>query len=900
MGKRMMFRFVLLNCIGLIALFLTNPVDAAQRQCVLVEGFTNAGCGPCATYNPGIRNVMTAMTRDTCIKISYHVSWPGTDPFYNWNVSEANSRVSFYSVSAVPDLFVDYILQPEPSSPATLRSNIRTRYAAPSPCTIAVSASEAASNTFHFIATVTAEQDMSTANYRLYVMLINDLITYASPPGTNGETQFPEPFRDAYPNANPGQAFSIGAGQTFSMDGYLNRDAGWDLSNCTVIAFVQSPSTREILQAEWAHVIQNTGTVALTTPNGGETWYAGESRNISWTSNNLTDNIRIEVMRSFPGGVWQTIVSSTPNTGSYTWTLDSPGATAARVRISGALQTITADTSDANFNIGGVQVTAPNGSESWIAGDVNNITWNALNMSESVRIELNRSYPGGAWEVIAASAPNTGSYAWTITTPVSASARVRVLGTTHTAAADTSNANFSITARSITVSSPNGGETFTAGIANSITWTSQLVTGNVNIEVNRNYPAGSWEPVVSNIANGGNFGWYPSSPASNSARIRITSVNYPIAADVSDGNFTIFVPNLPPVLYHEPLHDITPGSGVVTAIATDPSLLMSIASVKMFYRHRGSSLFDSLSLAPTGNPDEFSASLASFSVGNYDYYLRTTDDAGATVSVPADAPLTTYKFSDYPMCGAALGYDDGSAESYNWVQSGSGGTGFLWAVKFGPLSTPFALCGAQFSISRILPDAVHSPVYVAVYLADGANGMPGTLVYSRTAGSIGNEIGGLPAGQNWAQVSFKDSTGAAPVLTTSEFYIAVGNYQQDKYEAFGRDSNSPNAHRSYYYDVCTLRWYSEDDTTSSTNAHPGNRMIRAITTDFALTASRNGNDIVLRWADLGAPLYNVYTSTSASGPYNTLEGTSTTNSYTIVGGVNGPTMRFYRVSAITN
>lgn len=895
----MAFRYLFLSSVVLIALFLTIPADAAQRQCVLVEGFTNAGCVPCATYNPGIRAVLTAMTRDTCIKISYHVWWPGTDPFYNWNTAEANARVGYYGVNAVPDIFVDYVLQPDPSATTTLRSNIRARYLTPSPCTISISAVPAATNTFHFMASVTAEQDMSGANYRLYVMLVNDLITYGSPPGTNGETQFPEPFRDAYPNANPGQPFAIGAGQVYSMDGYLNRDASWDLSNCTVIAFVQNSTNREILQAVWAHVIPNAGTISLTAPDGGEMWYAGDPHNVTWTSANLTDNIKIEVMRSFPGGSWQTVASSTPNTGSYAWTVDSPGATAARVRVSGAVQTVVADTSNGNFNIGGVLVNAPNGSETWIAGDVNNITWNALNMTENLRIEINRTYPGGAWETIAAGVPNNGTYAWTVTTPVSTTARVRVRGTVHTLAGDTTNANFTVTARTITVTVPNGGETFTAGQVNNITWMTQYINGNVNLEVNRNYPGGTWEVIASNVVNGGLYGWYLTSPASGNARVRITSVSYPSATDISNGNFTIFVPNLPPLMWHDALGDFAPGTGTVTAIARDPSYLASVASVKMFYRLRGQIMYDSLALASTGNPDEYSASLASLGQGTYEYYMRTADDVGATAFVPSGAPATTYRFSVYPSCGQVLAYDDGSAESYNWVE-GRDGMGFQWAVKFGPLDVPFALCGAQFAASRSLPDSAHSPVYVAVYAADGVGGLPGTLIYSKIAGSVGNIVGGLPAGTNWAQVSFKDSLGLAPMLNIPEFYVAVGNYQQYKYEAIGRDTSSPNNHHSYFYDFCTARWYSEDDTTSSTNAHPGNRLIRAMTTNYALTAIRNGNDIVLRWADLGAPLYRIYSAASASGPYSTLEGTSTTNSYTIVNGANLGTIRFYQVYSAIN
>ncbi|MBU1984234.1 hypothetical protein KJ815_07480, partial [bacterium] len=125
----------------LVVLASAPSAVSAPRQVVLVEHFTNVGCDPCATYNPGIHSVLSLMTRDTVIKISYHPWWPSSsDPFYVWNVSENTARTNYYGVSSVPDIFVDYTLQPSPASPTTLRSNIRTRYATPSPCTIAVSA----------------------------------------------------------------------------------------------------------------------------------------------------------------------------------------------------------------------------------------------------------------------------------------------------------------------------------------------------------------------------------------------------------------------------------------------------------------------------------------------------------------------------------------------------------------------------------------------------------------------------------------------------------------------------------------------------------------------------------------------------------------------------------------
>jgi len=877
-------------------LMQATVASAAQRQCVLVEGFTNASCPWCAVYNPGVRSVMTAMTRDTCVKVSYHVWWPGSnDPMYLWNTSEITARTNYYGVGGVPDLFVDYVQPVDISSTESIRGAVRARYATPSPCTMAVSAVPSGSTAFHFAASVRAEQDMSGANYRLYVVLTNDLITYGSPPGNNGETEFPDVFRDFYPNGNPGQSFSIAAGETYDLDGLLSRDASWDLANCTVVAFVQNSTTKEILQATWARVIANPGTITLTSPNGSELWYAGEQHNLTWTSTNLTENVRIQIQRNFPANAWQTIVVTAPNTGSYAWTVNEPGATAARVKISGVVQTVTADTSNANFNIGGVTVTSPNGGDLLLVGDAANITWTSPNMTENVRIEVNRTYPGTTWETLAASAPNTGSYSWTVTSPATTTARIRISGVTHTAVKDSSDASFTIAARTATVTAPNGGEVWTVPNVNTISWSWQYVTGMFNIELNRNYPSGPWEMLASGVTPSGTYSWQVTSPASTHARIRITSMSYPIATDVSDGDFTIVVPNLAPILKHDALCDFAPGTGQVVAIARDPSLVLSVASVKMFYRIHGQVQFDSLTLNPTGHTDEYAASLAFLNRGSYDYYLRVLDDGGLSAAVPANAPGTLYRFAVYPLCGPGISYDDGSAEYYNWVVADNG-IGFQWAVKFGPMTTPYVLCGAQFASSRMLPDTLHTPVYVAVYAANGPGGMPGTLLCSKIAGSVGNVIGGLPQGTNWAQVSFDDSLGIPLKLDYQEFYVAVGNLKAGEYESIGRDTDGPRNHHSYFFDACMNNWYSEDDTTNSTNAHPGNLLIRALTSPFSLTLVRDNDDLVLHWADLGAVSYHVYSSASEQGPFDTLEGTTATNSFRITNGANNSTARrFYQV-----
>jgi len=92
-----------------------------------------------------------------------------------------------------------------------------------------------------------------------------------------------------------------------------------------------------------------TPTLTVTAPNGGESWAAGSSQNITWTTTGTIANVKIEL--SIDGGTnYTTIVASTANTGSYSWTVPSSASAACRIRVSDAAGG-TSDASNGSFTI---------------------------------------------------------------------------------------------------------------------------------------------------------------------------------------------------------------------------------------------------------------------------------------------------------------------------------------------------------------------------------------------------------------------------------------------------------------------------------------------------------------------------------------------------------------------
>lgn len=101
-------------------------------------------------------------------------------------------------------------------------------------------------------------------------------------------------------------------------------------------------------------------------------------------------------------------------------------------------------------NVQTVTLLSPNGGESWPYNSVRNITWNA-NSIGNVKLEY-RTAPAAPWQVIAPSVlASLGTYAWTIPNTPTSQARVRISDVSDGNPVDSSNADFSITAASITI-----------------------------------------------------------------------------------------------------------------------------------------------------------------------------------------------------------------------------------------------------------------------------------------------------------------------------------------------------------------------------------------------------------------------------------------------------------------
>lgn len=222
-------------------------VNAQPTRNVLFEEGTNASCGPCASSNP----ILIAWLQNhqaQAISIMYHASWPGVDPMYQANPTQNTERIQYNNISAVPTCNVDGIIYDIwPFSAAAFDNAYNSRLAVTPPLSINVVDERIPGDSIKSTITLVISTNLTSGNFKLRVMAVEKLITYSTPPGSNGETVFHTVFRRAYPNTT-GIDCPTTVG-TYNYTYTYKREAAWQDTSITTVVFVQNDVNKEVLNA---------------------------------------------------------------------------------------------------------------------------------------------------------------------------------------------------------------------------------------------------------------------------------------------------------------------------------------------------------------------------------------------------------------------------------------------------------------------------------------------------------------------------------------------------------------------------------------------------------------------------------------------------------------------------
>ncbi len=222
-------------------------ISGQVPRTVLMEYATNASCGPCAYSNPDSYKYLSG-NYGQMVSIWYHSWWPGSDdPMYLANIDENTNRINYYNIQGVPRFVVDGVLQGYADDQAALVTHSETRMQIESPLEMIVNCN-VANDTVYADVLVNVLGEIDDLNLKLRIAIIEQMKIYDTPPGSNGEIDFPHVFRKFMEGIQGFDLGTLNVGDSVSVSLTQEVDPQWNIDEIAIVAFVQAPS-KEIIQA---------------------------------------------------------------------------------------------------------------------------------------------------------------------------------------------------------------------------------------------------------------------------------------------------------------------------------------------------------------------------------------------------------------------------------------------------------------------------------------------------------------------------------------------------------------------------------------------------------------------------------------------------------------------------
>jgi len=320
---------------------------SAQQRLVILEHFTQASCGPCASQNPALKAVLD-QNLDKIVAIKYQTSWPGTDPMNTANPTDVATRVSYYTVSGVPNSVMDGNFYKGAPSGVT-QTRINQRQAVPASFKTSVNYQlmddPTSNNDSVFVYVKLKALSNVPAGYRLQTAVIEREIEFATPPGTNGEKKFESVMKKMLPNASGTTlpAFVAGDSAQFFFKWLITKTNGssvfYNAAQVAAVAFVQNNATKEILNGAydaprpWLTLSKAVGTKGMKIKSADDVSYPVEM--VSKTD--LDQTIKIKATVTGLPANWAYSMTDGINTFSDTGSISLPanGSKTLTLKVSG-------------------------------------------------------------------------------------------------------------------------------------------------------------------------------------------------------------------------------------------------------------------------------------------------------------------------------------------------------------------------------------------------------------------------------------------------------------------------------------------------------------------------------------------------------------------------------------
>jgi hypothetical protein len=501
----------------------------------------------------------------------------------------------------------------------------------------------------------------------------------------------------------------------------------WDDNTCDPIFDVPTQivqDSQRCVVSKQITVVVGTSTqptITVTSPNGGEQLVIGQTYKISWQSTSYDTGYYAAVYLVNNKTKEKTIIRNGASVNDvFIWTVPQTTTDPNFSRLGGnvykievdiikmgeIVAVVNSDVSDSEFVIAGIEIISPNAGEVLNVGQQYNTTWTGKGEKgvTSYNVYLTGLLTGSRYIGTAyPKADGTGTFTWTVPSDVYPGSSSQ-LQFSATGTSIVSSKSFTITSTStkptITVISPNGGETWKEGESRVINLSyNNMASGNVNIFLgNQNLVKcqiaytplnGAINITVPKIG-GSNCPNIPA-PTSGTGLYKLyviaTGNGGTIVGDESDNYFTISVPTVvvqPSITVTSPnggenwqagtTHNITWSSAGLLSTDSINIRLVNYASSSPVYTVVANSLAGNLNSYNWTVPSNITAGqYYKISLGVIRYTVSSTTNQASDLSnnyFTISAPTTTVN----GVCGSANGTTVASAPTTNLCTVGTAST----------------------------------------------------------------------------------------------------------------------------------------------------------------------------------------------------------------------------------
>ena len=295
-------------------------------------------------------------------------------------------------------------------------------------------------------------------------------------------------------------------------------------------------------------------TPIVSSPNGGETLWSGNTSYIYWDKATYFSNVRIEYSTD-AGSTWNVITTSNANNGYYAWTVPqlAKNFTNCLIKVSNVDDLSLYDVSDNVFTIKrAITILTPNGGDILGSCTQTSITFEKSPAYSNVNFEYSLNN-GTTWVSIAYSqsyTTTTCTYNWSIPTINSTQALVRVTPTSYSSLADVSDSVINIK-KAVTILQPNYGGILQAGTVYPIKWQSDGISNIYDIAYSVNGGT-NWTNIIVGYNTASNtYSWTVPILNSTNSLIRVMDNVNSCKVDISANPFTISA-SVPPIKIKTP------------------------------------------------------------------------------------------------------------------------------------------------------------------------------------------------------------------------------------------------------------------------------------------------------------------------------------------------------------